>query len=534
MEGSATYPQLKELFQECFSNNSNALNKDEFITLLKGESSELKGLSESSNISVKELMEFRTDCIEFLADEHYNENLHDEFVELVIDSELFTAHVSFLEELDAGVHSLERESRLNELQELEDSIETFELEGAITSIERGELLEQLKRTEAKIVESETKVYASHSKMHSESMYREERPAAATQIGSNRTLFMRIAAILILVLIPTSIIIYFNNSNPVTAPQKTQTAKQDKEQDINKDPDLNKEMLMGSSPSFSMDIKVPDIRTERMVLPIINEESFGFASKVDSIEIEYQFFEVQNEYIETRAMLFRNEIRRLDSILLKEIDVLSFDIYMDPTVVDQQIFDTKISSLSVGLSELFKDKSAREYENNIRQARLDGKRYLLIQKQISDEELKKLKKLSIFNKGSLGGLIEYQEMPNRNEQIRDLEEQIISIKKQIGTLDSTYMQNKLKSNVYEFKNEKLTFYIYCSECLSFDPDKDDIQIIREMDNLFLMINEESKILIEEGVHEFLKLEQDRDLDGILDKDDLCPDDPGRKENKGCPF
>ena len=192
MEGSATYPQLKELFQECFSNNSNALNKDEFITLLKGESSELKGLSESSNISVKELMEFRTDCIEFLADEHYNENLHDEFVELVIDSELFTAHVSFLEELDAGVHSLERESRLNELQELEDSIETFELEGAITSIERGELLEQLKRTEAKIVESETKVYASHS-MHSESMYREERPAAAAQIGSNRTLFMRIAA-----------------------------------------------------------------------------------------------------------------------------------------------------------------------------------------------------------------------------------------------------------------------------------------------------------------------------------------------------
>jgi len=292
--------------------------------------------------------------------------------------------------------------------------------------------------------------------------------------------------------------------------------------------------MGSSPSFSIELDIPEAKIERMLLPVIDEDSFGFASKVDSIEIEYQFFEVQNEYIETRAMLFRNEIRRLDSILLKEIDVLSFDIYMDPTVVDQQIFDTKISSLSVGLSELFKDKSARDYENNIRQARLDGKRYLLIQKQISDEELKKLKKLSIFNKGSLGGLIEYQEMPNRNEQIRDLEEQIISIKKQIGTLDSTYMQNKLKSNVYEFKNEKLTFYIYCSECLSFDPDKDDIQIIREMDNLFLMINEESKILIEEGVHEFLKLEQDRDLDGILDKDDLCPDDPGRKENKGCPF
>ena len=56
----------------------------------------------------------------------------------------------------------------------------------------------------------------------------------------------------------------------------------------------------------------------------------------------------------------------------------------------------------------------------------------------------------------------------------------------------------------------------------------------MDNLFLMINEESKVLIEEGVHELSKLKEDRDRDGILDKDDLCPDAPGRKENKGCPF
>ena len=415
MEGSATYPQLKELFQECFSNNSNALNKDEFITLLKGESSELKGLSESSNISVKELMEFRTDCIEFLADEHYNENLHDEFVELVIDSELFTAHVSFLEELDAGVHSLERESRLNELQELEDSIETFELEGAITSIERGELLEQLKRTEAKIVESETKVYASHSKMHSESMYREERPAAAAQIGSNRTLFMRIAAILILVLIPTSIIIYFNNSNPVTAPQKTQTAKQDKEQDINKDPDLNKEMLMGSSPNFSMDAKLPDIRTERTVLPIINEESFGFAQEIDSIEIVYQYYGVQNEYIENQTLLYQNEIERLDSILLNEIS---------------------------------------------------------------------------GTEGNVG----------EGPRTRDYEERILTIKDELSKLDSMYVKNIMKMDTYEFKENKISIHFHCSKCAPFAPSKDAIEIRKEKEDLFLVINEDFEYRIEKGIHD----------------------------------
>lgn len=410
MEGSATYPQLKELFQECFSNNSNALNKDEFITLLKGESSELKGLSESSNISVKELMEFRTDCIEFLADEHYNENLHDEFVELVIDSELFTAHVSFLEELDAGVHSLERESRLNELQELEDSIETFELEGAITSIERGELLEQLKRTEAKIAESETKVYASHP-----SMFEEKRPAAAAQIGANRTIFMRIAAILILVLIPTSIIIYFNNSSPVSTQNKVQTAQEDNEPDPNKDPDPNKEMLMGSSPSFSMDIKVPDIRTERMVLPIINEESFGFAQEIDSIEIVYQFYGVQNEYIENQTLLYQNEIERLDSILLNEIS---------------------------------------------------------------------------GTEGNVG----------EGPRTRDYEERILTIKDELSKLDSMYVKNIMKMDTYEFKENKISIHFHCSKCAPFDPSKDAIEIRKEKEDLFLVINEDFEYRIEKGIHD----------------------------------
>jgi len=410
MEGSATYQQLKELFQEYFSNNSNALNKDEFITLLKGESSELKGLSESLNISVKELMEFRTDCIEFLADEHYNENLHDEFVELVIDSELFTAHVSFLEELDAGVHSLERESRLNELQELEDSIETFELEGAITSIERGELLEQLKRTEAKIAESETKVYASHP-----SMFEEKRPAAAAQIGANRTIFMRIAAILILVLIPTSIIIYFNNSSPVSTQNKVQTAQEDNEPDPNKDPDPNKEMLMGSSPSFSMDIKVPDIRTERMVLPIINEESFGFAQEIDSIEIVYQFYGVQNEYIENQTLLYQNEIERLDSILLNEIS---------------------------------------------------------------------------GTEGNVG----------EGPRTRDYEERILTIKDELSKLDSMYVKNIMKMDTYEFKENKISIHFHCSKCAPFDPSKDAIEIRKEKEDLFLVINEDFEYRIEKGIHD----------------------------------
>ena len=416
MQESATYSQLKELFEEHFSNNSSTFNKDEFITLLIGETAALKKLSEASNIPVTDLNAFRTDCIEYLADEHYNEALLDAFVKLVIDSDPFKTHISFLEELNTGVQSLERASRLNELKELEDSIEASELKAAITSIERNELLEQLKRTEAKIEEAEGEMQASSTRMYDAEEFN---IPSSRNIFSNRSMFLRIAAILILVLIPTSIIIYFNNSNSVTAPGQIQTAEEDTKQDILADPDLKDEIPMGSSPKFSLPngTKIPDARIERSHLPVIDEESFGFASKVDSIEIEYQFFEVQNEYIIDQSKILQAEIIKLDS------------------------------AISIDRSE---------------------------------------------NVGGVAGKgAKYEELKSNWETLRN----------DLTTLDSIYMQNKLKSNVYEFKNEKLSFFIYCSECLSFDPDKDDIQIIREMDNLFLMINEESKILIEEGVHDF---------------------------------
>ena len=420
MQESATYSQLKELFEEHFSNNSSTFNKDEFISLLIGETTALKKLSEASNIPIKDLNAFRTDCIEFLADEHYNEALLDAFVKLVIDSEPFKTHISFLEELNTGVQSLERTSRLNELKDLEDSIEASELKAVITSIERNELLEQLKSTEAKLEESEVRMHASSAYMYD---VEELNIPSSRNIFSNRSMFLRIAAILLLVLIPTSIIIYFNNSNPVTTPQQIQTAAEDKKKDIMADPDLKNDVRMGSSPSLSSPnkTKIPDARIEKKVFPIIDQSigvsrSIGSPLSNDSVFIEYHFFEAQNEYIQSQTDILKAEIIKLDSALSSE----SFGIEGDA------------------------------------------------------------------GKGSI---------------LNDQKNNLKALKEELTSLDSTYMQNKLKSNVYEFKNEKLTFYIYCSECLSFDPGADDIQVIKEMDNLFLMINEESKILIEEGIHDF---------------------------------
>ncbi len=87
----------------------------------------------------------------------------------------------------------------------------------------------------------------------------------------------------------------------------------------------------------------------------------------------------------------------------------YDIHMDPTVVEEKIFDEEVSGLASGLSQMYGDKSAREYENEIREARSTGSRYLLIHKKVTNEERKKINKLPIFNLGRMkGGIIDNEE------------------------------------------------------------------------------------------------------------------------------
>lgn len=84
----------------------------------------------------------------------------------------------------------------------------------------------------------------------------------------------------------------------------------------------------------------------------------------------------------------------------------FEIRMDPTVPDEELFNKGIDSLSIGLAKMFPEKTAREYASEIRHARYKGNRYLLIHRKVSNEQRRKLKKLPIFREGRFdGGLID---------------------------------------------------------------------------------------------------------------------------------
>jgi cell division protein FtsI (penicillin-binding protein 3) len=90
-------------------------------------------------------------------------------------------------------------------------------------------------------------------------------------------------------------------------------------------------------------------------------------------------------------------------------VTFYDIHMDPTVVKQEIFDEKVSELAAGLSRIYPEKTAREYENQIRSARANGSRYLSIKNKVTNEQRKRLRALPIFELGRMeGGIIDTDE------------------------------------------------------------------------------------------------------------------------------
>jgi cell division protein FtsI (penicillin-binding protein 3) len=114
-----------------------------------------------------------------------------------------------------------------------------------------------------------------------------------------------------------------------------------------------------------------------------------------------------EQREAKIMPRRGEILDVHTTPLIT-SVAFYDIYLDPKTVEKTIWEENITALSEGLANLFADKSAREYETYLRNARAEGRRYVLIQKGVTNETRQKLRALPIFSMGRFkGGLIDNQ-------------------------------------------------------------------------------------------------------------------------------
>ena len=98
----------------------------------------------------------------------------------------------------------------------------------------------------------------------------------------------------------------------------------------------------------------------------------------------------------------------------------YDIHMDPTVVDKELFDNELQGLCEGLHRIFPEKSVREYSELISKARSRKSRYVLIKRKATNEQRKQLKTIPIFEKGRLkGGLIDNEEVIVRKRPLGNL-------------------------------------------------------------------------------------------------------------------
>ena len=104
---------------------------------------------------------------------------------------------------------------------------------------------------------------------------------------------------------------------------------------------------------------------------------------------------------------RGNIYAADGSLLAT-SVPEYELHMDLLaggIADDKVFEEKVDSLALKLSQFFHDKTPREYARMLREARNDSSRYQLIRRKVSYEDLAEIRKFPIFNMGKIrGGLI----------------------------------------------------------------------------------------------------------------------------------
>jgi cell division protein FtsI (penicillin-binding protein 3) len=89
-------------------------------------------------------------------------------------------------------------------------------------------------------------------------------------------------------------------------------------------------------------------------------------------------------------------------------VPEYELHMDMLaagIYDDDVFNEKVDSLAMRLSQLYNDKTESEYSRALREARKDSVRYFLVRRNVTYQELKQIRKFPIFNMGKYrGGLI----------------------------------------------------------------------------------------------------------------------------------
>ena len=131
--------------------------------------------------------------------------------------------------------------------------------------------------------------------------------------------------------------------------------------------------------------------------------------------------------------------------LLAISMPLYNVFLDLSVIDEQLFDVEINSLSQSLSMLFKDKSTEQYEQYLRESRSKKRnKYVKLRNKVSHNELIMLKSFSILKLGkNKGGLIA-EERPNRENPFGLLARRTIGVLRESNPIGLERAYNKTLS------------------------------------------------------------------------------------------
>ena len=131
--------------------------------------------------------------------------------------------------------------------------------------------------------------------------------------------------------------------------------------------------------------------------------------------------------------------------LLAISMPLYNVFLDLSVIDEQLFDDDINNLSQSLSILFKDKSAKEYEQYLRESRSKKRnKYVKLRNKVSHNELTMLKSFPILKLGkNRGGLIA-EERPNRENPFGLLARRTIGVLRESNPIGLERAYNKTLS------------------------------------------------------------------------------------------
>lgn len=98
----------------------------------------------------------------------------------------------------------------------------------------------------------------------------------------------------------------------------------------------------------------------------------------------------------------------------------YRVALDPTIAKSDSYKSGIDSLAKKLSAYYKDKSAASYKRMINDARLDNKRYLVLnRKQIGYQGMQEMSTWPIFRNGRLGGGVIFEKVEKRYRPFNSL-------------------------------------------------------------------------------------------------------------------